>query len=79
MNYELISVYRIKRKNQGKILEKLFLGRMAKEEKEKRGDKIAIFFMVALIILTLVAPTIELMLFFLLSGIIIGFLHLIKK
>jgi hypothetical protein len=49
---------------------------MVNQERVERGDKIAVIILIAVITFVFFAPNLQMMLFFLFSGLIIGFLHL---
>lgn len=60
-------------------ISKISILEIEKQIKKERGDKIVAIILIALLLFMFLAPNLEIMLFFLFSGLLIGCLHLKKR
>ncbi len=60
-------------------ISKISILEIEKQIKKERGDKIVAIILIALLLFVFLAPNLEMMLFFLFSGLLIGCLHLKKR
>jgi hypothetical protein len=60
-------------------ISKISILEIEKQIKKERGDKIVAIILIALLLFVFLAPNLEIMLFFLFSGLLIGCLHLKKR
>jgi len=73
--FNLMNLYTLKDRKMIKISFRDILN----QEKAERGDKLAIIVLLIIFILLFCASSLETMLFFLFSGLIIGFLYLKRR
>ena len=60
-------------------ISKISILEIEKQIKKERGDKIVTIILITLLLFVFLAPNLEMMLFFLFSGLLIGCLHLKRR